>query len=83
MIDKPVTKPSAHAITQRALNGGKEPETVSLDEPKSFSAEIRMLLTISDIMTWVLMNYPQDNLSRSKCYELTERLNAIEKELLS
>lgn len=78
---------SAHAVAQRALNGGKEPETVSLEEhlgsQESFSAEIRMLLTISDVVKWMLLNYPQDNLSRLKCYELVERLNAREKEILS
>lgn len=51
--------------------------------PDGLSAEARMLLTLSDIVRWMLMNYPQDSLPRSKCYELVERLSAREKELLS
>lgn len=49
----------------------------------SLSAESRMLLTLSDAIKWMLLNFPQDNLSQSKCYELSGRLNEREKELLS
>lgn len=49
----------------------------------ALGAEERMLLTLSDVVKWMLMNFPQDNLSQTICYELVDRLNVREKELLS